>query len=194
LEKVVGSLPSRWSPWPGNVTVLPPENKAFSELGEGLLAEARNGLIPLFAFVDPFGYKDAPIDLIRRLLQYNKAELFIYFDFNSVNRFAGKHAGVDHRFEALFGCDDFYNAPARGPARQKFLHDLYERQLRTVCSMAYVRSFEMVNETGPRRELPVLLHPEPTGVRPDEACDVEACPGRGPVRGPAGGAEGALHR
>jgi len=194
LEKVVGSLPSRWSPWPGNVTVLPPENKAFSELGEGLLAEARNGLIPLFAFVDPFGYKDAPIDLIRRLLQYDKAELFIYFDFNSVNRFAGKHAGVDHRFEALFGCDDFYNAPARGPARQKFLHDLYERQLRTVCSMAYVRSFEMVNETGPRRELPVLLHPEPTGVRPDEACDVEACPGRGPVRGPAGGAEGALHR
>jgi three-Cys-motif partner protein len=122
LENVVGSLPSRWSPWPGNVR-LPPENRAFSELGEGLLAKAKNGLIPLFAFVDPFGYKDAPINLIRRLLQYDKAELFIYFDFNSVNRFAGKNAGVDHRFEALFGCDDFYDAPAGGPARQKFLHD-----------------------------------------------------------------------
>ena len=53
-----------------------------------------------------------PIDLIRRLLQYPKAELFIYFDFNSVNRFAGKRPGVDPLFEALFGCNDFYNAPA----------------------------------------------------------------------------------
>jgi three-Cys-motif partner protein len=77
LEKVVDSLPSRWSPWPGNVTVLPPENRAFSELGEGLLVQAKNGLIPLFAFVDPFGYRDAPIDLIRRLLQCDKAELFM---------------------------------------------------------------------------------------------------------------------
>ena len=55
---------------------------------------------------------------------------------------------VDHRFEELFGCDDFYDAPASGPARKAFLHDLYERQLRTECSMAYVRSFEMVKVSG----------------------------------------------
>src|SRR5215218_9103609 len=52
------------------------------------------------------------------------------------------------RFEEPFGCDDFYDAPASGPARKAFLHDLYERQLRTECSMAYVRSFEMVKVSG----------------------------------------------
>jgi three-Cys-motif partner protein len=145
LEKVVEGLTTRWSPWPKNVKVRS-ENRAFSELAEEMLAGVK-GLIPLFAFIDPFGYRDIPMDLIRRMLQYDKAELFIYFDFNSVNRFAGKGV-VDHRFEELFGCDDFYDAPASGPARKAFLHDLYERQLRTECSMAYVRSFEMVNESG----------------------------------------------
>lgn len=147
LNQAIDALPTRWNPWPKNVKVGA-ENRTFSDLAEELLADAKNGLIPIFAFIDPFGYKDAPIDLIRRLLQYNKAELFIYFDFNSVNRFAGKGAGVDHRFEALFGTDEFYDAPDSGPERGQFLHDLYERQLRTVCSMAHVQSFAMVNEKG----------------------------------------------
>lgn len=145
LQQIIGELPQRWSPWPGNVKVGA-QNRAFSELAEEMLAGSRS-LIPIFAFIDPFGYKDIPMDLIRRLLQYDKAELFIYFDFNSVNRFAGKGV-VDHRFEELFGCTEFYNAPSAGSGRKKFLHDLYEHQLRTVCSMAHVRSFEMVNETG----------------------------------------------
>lgn len=147
LESVVESLSGRWKPWPANVHVGA-KNRAFSELAKELLPEENKRLVPLFAFIDPFGYKDAPIDLIAQLLAYDKAELFIYFDFNSVTRFAGKGAGVDHRFEALFGCNDFYNAPASGPERKQFLHDLYERQLKTVCSMAHVRSFEMVNEKG----------------------------------------------
>jgi len=87
LAKVVEGLTTRWSPWPKNVKVRS-ENRAFSELAEEMLAGVK-GLIPLFAFIDPFGYRDIPMDLIRRMLQHDKAELFI-FDFNSVNRFAGK--------------------------------------------------------------------------------------------------------
>jgi three-Cys-motif partner protein len=124
LEKIIEGLATRWSPWPQNVKVRS-ENRAFSELADEMLVGVK-GLIPLFAFMDPFGYKDIPMDLIRRMLQYDKAELFIYFDFNSVNRFAGKGV-VDDRFEELFGCDDFYDAPASGLARNEFLHDLYER-------------------------------------------------------------------
>lgn len=88
------------------------------------------------------------MDLIRRLLQYDKAELFIYFDFNSVNRFAGKGARVDDRFEALFGTRELVNASERGAERGQFLHDLYEAQLKKVCSFAHVRSFAMVNSSG----------------------------------------------
>jgi three-Cys-motif partner protein len=142
-------LPKRWSLWPKNVKVHA-ENENFSDLAEAILADVKpgQGLIPLFAFIDPFGYRDSSMDLIRRLLQYDKPELFIYFDFNSVNRFAGKGAKVDGRFEALLGCDEFLNAPERGPERGQFLHDMYESQLRRVRSFAHVRSFAMVNETG----------------------------------------------
>lgn len=150
LKRIVEQeLPKRWAPWPNNVTVHA-ENENFTDLAESILADVKPGhvLIPLFAFIDPFGYRDSSMDLIRRLLQYDKAELFIYFDFNSVNRFAGKGAGVDTRFEALFGCDDFLQAPERGPDRGQFLHDLYEAQLKKVCSFAHVRSFAMVNESG----------------------------------------------
>jgi three-Cys-motif partner protein len=149
LKRIVEEgLPKRWSPWPKNVKVHA-KNENFSDLAETILdVKPGQGLIPLFAFIDPFGYRDSSMDLIRRLLEYDKAELFIYFDFNSVNRFAGKGAGVDRRFEALFGCDDFLNAPEHGPERGQFLHDLYESQLKKVCSFAHVRSFTMVNETG----------------------------------------------
>ena len=146
LEQVISQLPHQRGPIPANVKIHS-ANRSFSDLGEELLAGAKNGFIPLFAFVDPFGYKDVSIDLIRRLLQYDKAELFIYFDFNSVNRFATSGV-VDQRFVALFGTDEFKDAPSGGPERRRFLHDLYERQLRSLCLFAHVRSFEMVNETG----------------------------------------------
>ncbi|SDL33849.1 three-Cys-motif partner protein [Nocardioides sp. YR527] len=150
LKQVVDEdLPHRWDPWPKNVKVHA-HNENFTDLAEGLLGEIKPGhsLIPLFAFIDPFGYRDSSMDLIRRLLQYDKAELFIYFDFNSVNRFAGKGQAVDARFEELFGCNEFLKAPPRGPERGQFLHDLYEDQLKKVCSFAHVRSFAMVNKTG----------------------------------------------
>jgi hypothetical protein len=89
-----------------------------------------------------------PIELIGRLLRSKKSELFIYFDYNSANRFstAGQ---VDPHFEALFGTPEFKSAPPAGdPARKTFLHDLYRRQLSLVCGFPYVQSFEMVNSTG----------------------------------------------
>jgi three-Cys-motif partner protein len=148
LEAVLEQFEKDRAPWPKNVSVVA-RNEKFSDLAEEILADVgpKEQLAPLFAFIDPFGYKDASLDLVRRLLQYNAAELFIYFDFNSVNRFAT--AGVvDERFTELFGCEDYKDAPASGPQRRAFLHDLYERQLRKVCSFAYVRSFAMINRSG----------------------------------------------
>lgn len=136
--------------WPTNVRVHH-RNESFSGLAEGLLAGLEeNGakLAPTFAFIDPFGYKDVPLDLIKRLVSSDACELFMYFDFNSVTRFST--AGVvDKHFEALFGTDEFKDAPPAGdPARPTFLHDLYERQLREGCDFAYVQSFAMVNKGG----------------------------------------------
>jgi hypothetical protein len=125
-------------------------NEEFTSLAEdmlgGLTPDQR--LAPTFAFLDPFGYRDVPIELIRRLLSFAKCELFIYFDYNSVNRFA--QAGiVDQHFDALFGTEEYKQAPPAGhPERHQFLHDLYARQLEAVCGFDYVQSFEMINRQG----------------------------------------------
>lgn len=148
LESVLDGLINTRAPWPKSVNVHV-RNQNFQELARELLDAIPHGkqLAPTFAFIDPFGYRDVPMSLIRDLVSHQSCELFIYFDFNSVNRFAT--AGVvDQHFTALFGSDDYRNAPAAGPARGQFLHDLYERRLREECNFAHVCSFKMVNESG----------------------------------------------
>lgn len=136
---------------PQNVMVEVRQER-FSGLIEDILdGLGERHLAPTFAFVDPFGYKDISMEQLRRFLSFRGCELFIYFDYNSANRFATGGV-VDDRFIDLFGTDEFKNAPpARDPRRKAFLHDLYERQLKQVCGFEYVQSFEMVtsqNRTG----------------------------------------------
>jgi three-Cys-motif partner protein len=146
LKKVVADLEQRGLPKHIRVGLY---NRSFVDVGNDILERLENRgqtLAPTFAFLDPFGYRDVPIDLVRRLLAFDKCELFAYFDFNSVTRFST--AGVvDKHFEALYGTDKFKDAPPKGdPNRKIFLHDLYQRQLKEVCGFPYVQSFEMVNK------------------------------------------------
>lgn len=133
---------------PTNVKVHT-SNQTFGQIAGELLDGMPPGqqLVPIFAFIDPFGFSDCSIEMIERLLAYPKAELFIYFDFNNINRFATA-GNVDPRLTELFGTEEYKNAPATGVARHDFLHNLYATQLKKVCSFAHVRSFAMLNETG----------------------------------------------
>lgn len=140
---------SRGAPMPTNVKIHT-TNRTFGEVATELLDDMKpdQQLVPIFAFIDPFGFSDCSIELIKRLLAYPKAELLIYFDFNNINRFATA-GNVDEHLTALFGTDRYKDAPPAGaPGRHEFLHDLYESQLKAICSFAHVRSFAMLNETG----------------------------------------------
>ncbi|WP_235036306.1 three-Cys-motif partner protein TcmP [Arthrobacter sp. 18067] len=147
LESVVADVENDLQ-LPNNIKVVTSQNN-FSILAEDLLGSLRGkNLAPTFAFLDPFGYKDVPMALIRDLLAFDKCELFIYFDFNSVLRFSTA-GNVDEHFEQLFGTDEFKHAPPSGdPRRGEFLRELYERQLTDFCGFPYVQSFQMVNRRG----------------------------------------------
>jgi three-Cys-motif partner protein len=147
LEAEIEQLRSDVGGWPDNVKVQH-FNQSFPVLAQDIL-ESLGGqpMAPLFAFLDPFGYRDVLMKLIAQLMQFQRSELFIYFDFNSVNRFST--AGiVDEHFESLFGTDEFRDAPAAGRGRHEFLRSLYGRQLRDKAKFRYVQHFEMVNATG----------------------------------------------
>lgn len=146
LEAVVEAERQARGGWPEHVKVVT-VNQGFQSLAEDILETIEGKqLAPTFAFLDPFGYSDVPIALIARLLSFQRCELFIYFDYNSVNRFATAGTNVDHLFEALYGTNEFKDAPASGNERKDFLLRLYERQLREVCGFEHVQSFEMLNE------------------------------------------------
>lgn len=148
LRQVVSGIESARQPWPSNVKVEV-SHEGFQTLARNILdGLGPNKMAPTFAFLDPFGYKDVPMSLIAELAKYAQSELFLYFDFNSANRF-GTAGVVDEHFEALFGTDEFKSAPpAQDPRRKVFIRDLYKRQLEQVAGFEFVRYFEMVNARG----------------------------------------------
>lgn len=148
LSERVEALRAECGGFPANVAIGL-ENRNFHELGEELLGGIASNevLNPTFFFIDPFGYKDVPLSLVQRLLNFNACEMLLYFDFNSVNRFATA-GNVDDHFEALFGTPEFKAAPRGGQDRHEYLRNLYEKQLREACGFSYVRSFAMVPKTG----------------------------------------------
>ena len=95
---------------------------------EQLEVDGKN-LAPTFAFLDPFGYSGFTMDLISKLLHYEKCEVMITFMSAYVARFLdSKH---ENTMDKLYGTPDW--RPARrkqGQERQKFLLDLYIVQLK----------------------------------------------------------------
>lgn len=112
------------------------------------IMEQKRRLAPTFAFVDPFGFSGLPMELLGRLLSFDKCELFVNYMHDSVNRFATA-GNVDVHLESLFGTDAYLGVNGlSGVLRKRYLHDLYVRQVREVCGLPYVNSFEMITRGG----------------------------------------------
>jgi len=103
-------------------------------------------LPPTFAFIDPFGW-DVPFSIVAKIMNYPNCEVLVTFMYEEINRFIG-HPDQEKNFDRFFGCEDWREGIALvGPEkRNRFLHDLYMRQLRTAADVKYVRSFQMRNE------------------------------------------------
>jgi three-Cys-motif partner protein len=106
-------------------------------------------LAPTFAFIDPFGYAEAPMQLSGRFLQFARCEVLLYVPLPWMNRFlsAPNHAAA---LTSFFGGEEWRQAldEPQGPQRIRFLHDLFRQQLETVGGLKYIRSFEIVTAGG----------------------------------------------
>ncbi|MEE9140669.1 MAG: three-Cys-motif partner protein TcmP [Alphaproteobacteria bacterium] len=121
---------------------------AFAELLESYTHKGK-GLPPTFAFIDPFGWKGVPFSVVAQIMSYRGCEVLITFMYEEINRFLG-HPDQEANFDAWFGAPEWRHAlPLADPrARNRFLHDLYLRQLREAARAKYVRSFQMENDRG----------------------------------------------
>ncbi len=108
------------------------------------IEERGSALAPTFAFVDPFGYKDATMELSDRFLRFYGCEVLIYVPLPSIYRFVGAPNAPEQALDGFFGDPRWRDAgDLEGDERWAFLHDLFRDQLRDAGRVKYVRSFEI---------------------------------------------------
>jgi len=129
---------------PDNFDVHVKCGSAVEIIGKELVGLKRLGFSdkPLFAFIDPFGFKGVPFKLIENLLAGQSREIFVNFMVEHINRFI-KHpndAISSHVIEAI-GTSECLKLIQDSSNRLRDLRMLYQSQLQTCAK--YVRFFEM---------------------------------------------------
>jgi three-Cys-motif partner protein len=113
------------------------------------LEEKGAGLAPTFAFLDPFGFKGLPMDLVSRLLAYRWCDVLITFMERDINRFASSPFHIDAIDRCLGNRTWRRNVPDGPEERRTFFLKTYEEEVRKRVPDAHVRSFEMSSSGGP---------------------------------------------
>lgn len=109
------------------------------------LNEMGSQLAPTFAFIDPFGFKGLPFELICELIINPKTEVFISFMADSINRFL-EHPDPKIRNDIVdvVGTTEALKIAQMDEQRIEALRFLYQKQLQK--NAKFVRYFEMRNE------------------------------------------------
>ena len=135
---------------PENMHVKVYSGESFETAFGSMAGEYRSKnqpLPPTFAFIDPFGWKGVPFRIIQEIMSFPSCEVLVTFMYEEMNRFLGL-SNQERNFDEFFGTQDWcqgieLSEPGK---RNRFLHDLYLRQLKQAAGARYVRSFEMRNE------------------------------------------------
>lgn len=150
LDTEIKRFVSSHQPWPTNVKIYL-ENGDFRLKAQELLDQIdRTGghLVPTFAFIDPFGVSSISLSQLGALLSAPRCEMFLYLNFNEVQRFATS-GQIDHHLEDLFGTSAFRDCPPAGDSSRKpWLLDLFVNQMHEVGRFDYVLPFEMIHNNG----------------------------------------------
>jgi three-Cys-motif partner protein len=130
---------------PTNVTVVPVEGSFDVEITK-LLDGLPGALAPTFAFVDPFGYTDADLELSSRILGFPRCEVLIYMPFPFIARFVDE-AAIAPALTRLYGDETWRQA--QGLTWDQKIQTLHDAFLAALLRCAkYARSFEIVGRAG----------------------------------------------
>lgn len=131
-------------PLPSNVAVELRHGRFEEEIQSELdRRAARRSAPPTFAFIDPFGYSQSPMDLTRSLQLGPRVDTLTFVPFATVVRFVGREQ-QDAAMDKLFDSPAWREAIAMsGAERQQFLADLYRKQLTAPGQATYSLMFSV---------------------------------------------------
>lgn len=100
-------------------------------------------LAPTLAFIDPFGFSGIPMELVKRMLGYEKCEVLITFMSSYVLRFHDDRRA--RALDELYGTTEWRKIDdiADRKEKERFVVDLYVRQLEK-AGAKFHRTFEMI--------------------------------------------------
>lgn len=110
---------------------------------DGIEANGEN-LAPTFVFLDPFGFAQMPMKIVRRLLAYPRCELMATFMEGFINRF---HARSENALNELYGSDDWKEIGSTDVKADITYVDMYKQKLKD-AGAKYVRTFQMSGSGG----------------------------------------------
>lgn len=146
---------------PSAVILRDPVQALFVDAIGPILADARHHRSSLFVFVDPFGFADVPLTTIREILAIPRAEVFITFMVQFVNRFFGQ-SDRDRAYASLFGINASQLARVRAALltdaqREQRIRDYYIERLKAAANAKFCWPFRVMPEQG-NATLYYLIH------------------------------------
>ncbi len=97
---------------------------------------------PVFALIDPFGFKGLPYSLIKKLMLNESCECLITFMADPIVRFLGLENEIRTHIESVFGTSEAVDiALGSDLSRVDVLRELYRKQLSRFAD--FIRHFEM---------------------------------------------------
>lgn len=120
-------------------------NKEFTSYSKDIASRlSAKSQFPTFSFIDPFGFKDTPLETVSRLLSGDRSECFINFWAGWANRFIGHpDAEVRGRVRELLG-GEYIEQVMKSDDRISTIMQIY--QARLMEKARFVKPFQMLDE------------------------------------------------
>ena len=138
-----------------NKIQVEPKNEEFASVAGRLLQEISTKVVPLFFFIDPFGFTGVPFTMVKNILSKPKTEVFFTFMVRDMARFI-EHPHLRNTFTDLFGTEEWRDL-IQIRNREKALIELYRKQLHETARLEYSCHFR-VCESERLRTLYYLIH------------------------------------
>ena len=136
-------------------------NSRFADVAADIVQTTRGNLDPTLAFIDPFGWSDIPMSIIKDLLSSDGCEVLFTFMSYSIKRHAqDERPGIRRHFLDLFGMSEEQYKRAtqsNGDTSENFWPNLYMNQLKSRAGFTYTSRFAM-KEVGTNRIVYDLVH------------------------------------
>ena len=122
----------------------------FAEKVNKILRDCGKNVSPAFFFLDPFGFNGIPLEIIKMLMEYSKAEVFITFMTRDVNRFL-ESPPHSSSIQVLFGCENVLEKLTQEPYshlnREQRILKFYRNQLHVEANIKYTFPFQVKADT-----------------------------------------------